>query len=132
MIRGPLAVLIGLAVAAVCAGGAWAHQTATNNGVTVTVHVAPDDEPVAAEPALVLVEKVKTRTGKFTWATCKCTVEIRNSAGELLRKGRATSRTSFTFPQPGAYAIRVAGRVKRKAGWRWFKVTFAIRANERA
>ena len=48
MTRRTTGVLLGFAVALLCAGAAWAHQTATNNGVTVTVHVAPDDEPVAA------------------------------------------------------------------------------------
>jgi hypothetical protein len=121
---------LGFAVALLCASAAWAHQTATNNGVTVTVHVTPEDEPVAGATSLILVERVKTRTGRFTWATCRCTVEVSNAAGEFLRRGRAGPRTEFTFPEPGAYRIRVAGRVKRKVGWRWFKVSFAIRANE--
>jgi hypothetical protein len=45
-----------------------------------------------------------------------------------VRKGRAGARTPFTFPEPGAYKIAISGRVKRKPGWRWFHVAFAIRA----
>jgi hypothetical protein len=122
-------VASGFVIALIGAGGAWAHQTATNNGVTVTLHVAPDDEPAATQPAFIVVESVKTRTGRFAWATCRCTVEISNSAREVLRRGPAGRRTVFTFPEAGAYRINVAGRVKRKAGWRSFKVSFAIRAD---
>jgi hypothetical protein len=125
----PTAVVALVVVALVGAGGAAAHQTATNNGVTVTVHVAPDDEPVATQEALVLVERVKTRTGRFAWANCRCTLEISNSAREVLRKGAVTPRSAFTFPEPGAYRLTVSGRVKRKARWATFKVSFAIRAN---
>jgi hypothetical protein len=121
---------VALAVAAlVGASGASAHQTASNNGVTVTMHVAPDDEPVATHEALVLVPKVKTRTGRFAWATCRCTLEISNSAREVLRRGAVTPRSVFTFPEPGAYRLTFAGRVKRKARWATFRVSFAIRAN---
>jgi hypothetical protein len=132
MTRRTLSVLLGFAVALSCAGVAWAHQTATNNGVTVTVHVTPEDEPIAGQPSLILVEKVKTRTGRFAWATCRCTMQVSNSDAEVLRKGRITPRTTFTFPEAGAYRIMVAGRVKRAVGWRWFKVSFAIRANDPA
>jgi len=130
MTRRSTSVVLGFAVALLCVSSAWAHQTATNNGVTVTTHVAPDDEPVAGTAALILVEKIKTRTGRFAWATCRCTVEVSNSARAVLRRGRAGPRTEFTFPEPGAYRITVAGRVKRGAVWRWFKVSYAIRANE--
>ena len=132
MTRRTIGVLLGFAVALPCASAAWAHQTATNNGVTVTTHVAPDDEPVVGEAALILVEKVKTRTGRFAWATCRCTLVVSDSAGQVLRRGRVRPAHQFTFPEPGAYRITVAGRVKRGAGWRWFKVSFAIRASERS
>lgn len=129
MTRRAICAISGIAVALACAGAAWAHQTATNNGVTVTVHVAPDDEPVATQEAVIIVEKVSTRTGRFTWATCRCTLQVSNAASEVLLKGRTAQKTRFTFPEPGAYRINLAGRVKRKAGWRWFKVSFAIRAS---
>ena len=99
----------------------------------MTVHVTPEDEPVAGQPSLILVEKVKTRTGRF----CVGDVPL-HDAGLELRRARCCAaaasrpRTTFTFPEPGAYRITVAGRVKRAAGWRWFKVSFAIRANERS
>jgi hypothetical protein len=110
------------------AGGATAHQTAVNNGVAVTVHVAPDDEPIANQPAAILVEKVKTRTGKFAWANCRCVIVVSDSAKNVLLKGPAKPHNDFVFPEPAAYSIGFSGRVKRNGVWRTFKVEFAIRA----
>ncbi len=121
-------VLAAVAVALACAGTAYAHQTATNNGVSVTVHVAPNDEPVAGETAQILVPKVKTKTGKFAWTTCRCTLTVSDSSGKTLLTGPATPRTEFTFPEQAAYQIDFAGRVLRKGKWANFKVSFAIRA----
>ena len=122
------AVLAAVAVALVCAGGAYAHQIGTNNGVSVTVHVAPNDEPVAGEPAQILVPRIKTRTGRFSWVTCKCTLAVSDSSGKVLLSGPATPHTDFTFPEQAAYQIDFAGRVLRKGKWATFKVSFAIRA----
>jgi hypothetical protein len=132
MTRRITGVVLGFAVALACAGGALAHQTATNNGVTVTVHVAPDDEPIVGVVSVIGVTRVTTRPGRFAWATCRCTVEVRYAEGQVLRRGRAGPRTEFTFPAAGAYEIRVAGRVKRGKVWRWFKVAFVVRANDPA
>jgi hypothetical protein len=122
------AALLAAGLALATAGAALAHQTASNNGVSVTVHVAPDDEPIANEPASILVEKVKTRTGKFAWATCRCTLVVSDSAKNVLLKGPAKPRNDFVFPEAAAYSIGFSGRVKRNGVWRTFKVEFAIRA----
>ncbi len=116
------------AVALVGADTASAHQTLVNNGVAVTLHVTPNDEPVAGEVAQLLVPKVKTRTGKFSWATCRCTIKVSDSAKNVLLNAPARPRTEFTFPDPAAYKIEIAGRVLRKGKWATFKVAFAIRA----
>ena len=40
-------VVIGAASLAVVVAPAWGHQIASNNGVSVQVHVNPNDEPMA-------------------------------------------------------------------------------------
>ena len=130
-----LGVVIAItAVGLACAAAAQAHQIAVNNGVSVTVHVAPDDEPIVGQTAVILVPKVKPRIGKFAWATCRCTLKVSNANGDVLLSGKALPRTEFVFPEAGAYRIDFAGRVKRivKQRIRWvpFKVWFAIRASD--
>ena len=108
---------------------AWSHDIITNNGVTVTVHVDPNDEPVATQPATIVIESVKTRMGVFTWKTCKCTLAVSDSSGKVLRQGPATQRTPIVFPEPSAYQLTFAGRVKRNGVWRTFKIVDALRAD---
>lgn len=121
-------VVTAVVVALASAGAASAHQTSVNNGVAVTMHVTPDDEPLAGQTALILVPRVKTRTGKFSWATCRCTLAVSDSAQNVLLKGQGVPRTGFVFPEAGAYRIDFAGRVRRNGKWVSFKVWFAIRA----
>ena len=126
----PIAVaLVSFAVALTGPGAASAHDRETNNGVTVTVHVDPDDEPIATQPATIVVEKVETKAG-FAWATCRCTWRISDSTGAVLYQRPARVRTPFVFPASGAYQLTFAGRVKvTKTRWRAFKINFAFRAD---
>jgi len=52
------------ALAAVSTAGA--HQTASNKGVSVTLHVTPDDQPNAGSPSTIIVSKVRTSSGRFS------------------------------------------------------------------
>jgi hypothetical protein len=125
MLVASLAVAGGL----VWAGVAAAHDGVTSNGVTVVFHYAPNDDPVAGQPAAVVIESLKVRKGTFTWKTCRCTLAISDSSGkELLRKVGATAKTPFVFPASGAYKITFSGRVKRAGRWHSFTVSDAIRA----
>src|SRR4249919_1751076 len=101
----PLAVVLAcFALSLVGAGVALAHDRETNNGVSVTVHIAPDDDPIATQPATIVVEKVETKAG-FTWATCKCAWKITDSTGAVLYAKPAKVKTPFVFPAPGAYQL---------------------------
>lgn len=127
--RGAAAAVAAATLALVCAGVASAHEPQTNNGVTVTLHVDPDDAPVAGQPSTVLFEEVRVGKGTtFMWKTCACTLTVANGAGTTLSKGPASRASRFTFPDPAAYQLTLAGRVKRGTAWKAFKVTWALRA----
>ena len=125
----PLAVvLVCFALSLVGAGVAFGHDRETNNGVSVTVHIDPDDDPVATQPATIVIEKVETKA-KFTWATCKCAWKITDSAGTVVYQKPARARTPFVFPASGAYQLTFTGRVKAtKTRWRTFRINYAWRA----
>ena len=125
-----LAVIVVAALAVVVAP-AWGHQIASNNGVSVQVHVNPNDEPVAGTPTTIWVVRVKNLKGKgtFAWATCRCQLKVFDSSGTVVQNGPATTaRTAITFPEAKAYGITFSGRIKRNGVWRTFKVSYAIRA----
>jgi hypothetical protein len=123
--------LIGAASLTVVVGPAWAHQIASNNGVSVQVHVNPNDEPIAGAPTTIWVVRVKNVKGKgtFSWATCRCQLKVFDSSGTVVQNGPAkVARTAVTFPEAKAYGITFSGRIKRNGAWRTFKVSYAIRA----
>ena len=123
--------MIGAACLTVVVAPAWSHQIASNNGVSVQVHVNPDDEPVAGVATTVWVVRVKNLKGKgtFSWATCRCQLKVFDSSGTVVHSGAATAaRTAVTFPEAKAYGITFSGRIKRNGAWKPFKVSYAIRA----
>lgn len=128
MQRPSAVVLVCVAVSLAAAGGAFAHDRETNNGVSVTVHLGPNDEPVATQPATIVVEKVETRA-RFTWPTCRCVWTISDATGAAIFRKPATAKTPFVFPAPGAYQLTFSGRVKAtKTRWRTFRIDYAWRA----
>jgi hypothetical protein len=125
----PLACLTAAALGAAVAGPAVAHQTAYDRGTAVTLHVAPDDEPVAGQPATIVVTRVRPpRRGVFRFATCSCRVRVQDSAGHVLLDRRTGKRTPFTFPAAAAYRITYSGNYRRAGKRRTFHVSFSLRA----
>lgn len=128
MKRFSIVVLTAALACVVASQGAFAHDRESNNGVTMTLHINPDDEPIATQPALLVIEKVETKSS-FSWKTCRCSMTISDSNDKVIRSGPVGARTVFTFPVEGAYQIVYAGRVKQKGTWRTFKISYAFRAD---
>lgn len=106
-----------------------AHQTTTNKGVTVTLHVTQDDEPVAGQPSQIIVTKVRAGSYRFRWSRCKCYLKASDTQGRVVLNRQVGSRsTRITFPRAGAYEIVFTGRVHRNGRSKRFRTTFAIRA----
>jgi len=123
--------LLGAASLMLVVAPGWAHQIASNNGVSVQVHVNPNDEPIAGTPTTIWVVRVKNVKGNglFSWATCRCQLKVFDSSGTVVQSGAAkAAQTAITFPEAKAYGITFSGRIKRNGAWRTFKVSYAIRA----
>jgi uncharacterized ParB-like nuclease family protein len=124
-----VATVAACAAALTAAPSALAHQTVTSNGVSVTVHVAPDDEPQAGQPAAINVLGARRKGYRFSFKTCGCRLTVSDSSGaKLLDRAVRAKRTAFTFPSSGAYEITVSGRVRRGRSSRKFTARFAYRA----
>lgn len=130
MQRRTVAAIAACAAALTAVPSALAHQTVTSNGVSVTVHVAPDDEPQAGQPAAINILGARRKGYKFSFRTCGCRLTVSDSSGaKLLDRAVRAKRTAFTFPRSGAYEITVSGRVTRGRQTRKFNAKFAYRAN---
>jgi len=128
--RPAAAAVAALAVLALSAP-ALGHQTVSDRGVAVTLHVLPDDEPVAGKPATIVAVKVKPpKGGRFTYKSCKCRVKVTSSSGRVLLSRRTGKRTTFTFPDAAAYEITYSGSYRTKSKkTRKFAAVFGIRAS---
>ena len=131
MLRGTFIAALIAAASLMAVAPASAHQIASNNGVSVQVHVNPNDEPIAGAPTTIWVVRVKNVKGKgtFSWATCRCQLKVFDSSGAVIQSGPAKApQTAVTFPEAKAYGITFSGRIKRNGIWKTFKVSYAIRA----
>jgi hypothetical protein len=104
------------------------HQTESSKGVSVTMHVTPEDEPIAGRSSRILT-KVRPGRGRFTWRSCKCYLRISDSAGRVVLNRKASRSSRFTFPRASAYELVFSGRVKRGSRYVRFRVDFAVRAS---
>ena len=109
---------------------ALGHETVTDRGVAVTLHVLPDDEPKAGQPATIVAVKVRPPKGaRFSFKTCACRVKVAHASGHVLLNKRTGQRTTFTFPDAAAYEVTYSGSYRAKTGkTRTFSAAFAIRA----
>ena len=126
---GTLACLVGSMFLVIGATSAPGHQTESNKGVSVTMHVTPDDEPVSGQSSRIIVSKVRPSRGSFSWRNCACYLRISDSTGNVVLNRKAKRTTRFTFPRASAYEIVFTGRVKRGSRFKRFRTTFAIRAS---
>ena len=126
---GTFACCLGITLLVVGVSTAPGHQTESNKGVSVTMHVTPDDEPISGQSSRIIVSKVRPCRGSFSWRNCACYLRISDSAGDVVLNRKAKRTTRFTFPRATAYEIVFTGRVKRGSKFKRFRVTFAIRAS---
>ena len=96
MKRFSIVVMTAALACVVASQGAFAHDRESNNGVTMTLHINPDDEPIATQPALLVIEKVETKS-VFSWKSCRCSMTISDSNDNVIRSGPVGARTVFTF-----------------------------------
>ena len=123
-------LIAALALCAVAAAPAFAHQTVSSNGARVTLHVNPDDAPEAGVASSIRVLSVKVpSTARFAYSTCRCAIRITDSAGRVVLSRSMKTRTTFTFPRAGAYQITYSGRYTRSGKTKRFAAKFAIRAS---
>ena len=96
-----LAIMLAIGVAT-----APGHQTESNKGVTVTMHVTPDDEPVSGQESRIIVSKVRPSKGSFSFKSCACYLRISDSTGNVVLNRKAKRNMKFTFPRATKSARR--------------------------
>jgi hypothetical protein len=117
---------------------ASAHVTQTDGSISVTMHIEPDDDPIANQPAKFFFEFQDTKS-KFNTADCNCNVIIFQNDKKLaslpLFKNTDTSdfvtpQFLYTFPGKAVYDIKLSGSSKVSGGFQSFALDFAVRVDK--
>jgi hypothetical protein len=112
------------------AAEAGAHMLKTDGDIGVLMHVDPNDEPVAREPATFFFE-IKDRSGHFSGAECDCRLKIlredRQIADQPAQAGQTGVAAKFSFPEAGMYRVELNGAPVAQGRFARFSVPFDLR-----
>lgn len=86
---------------------ARAHFSNTSGTLTGVLHVDPDDDPVAGEPAFIGIEFMDP-VRLFKPGRCDCVLSVIQDE-QVLHTALFEERNPYTFPTPGVYTIQVKG-----------------------
>jgi hypothetical protein len=117
-LRSFIALSVIVAASGTIAPAALAHESGQNNGISLVLHVEPNDVPLAGDKtSLSLYFTANQLAQNFNLARCKCIVTvIQNSAPisrhEIVANFGSASEASVDgviFPKPGKYQVVVSG-----------------------
>ncbi|MBW4062159.1 hypothetical protein HJC99_06310 [Candidatus Saccharibacteria bacterium] len=97
-----------------------AHQLATNNGMSVILHVNPNDTPVAGGVSGLEFYFIPVSANTvFKLSDCHCQVRVKDGSKTLvdaplggMTSGQSQGVANVTFPRLGVYAVMVTGTSK--------------------
>jgi len=107
----------------------YAHTLKVDGKIGVTLHVEPDDEPVAKQLSKVLIN-LQDKSGQLQASpeSCACTLTIVRDNTILetinLSVSNELARTNYTFPDAGIYKLSVAGKPQSGTNFQAFSVDF--------
>lgn len=114
---------------------AQAHILAVDGSMGVTLHVDPQDEPLAGVPSRVYVLFSPKRGSYFSLDECDCRVRI-EKGGSVLAERSVTHEAehagdshvvSYEFPERGVYRVVVEGAPVGAPLFEPFRVSFDLR-----
>lgn len=123
-------ILVAVIALALLASTAGAHMLKTDGDIGVLMHVDPNDEPLAREPATFYFE-IKDRSGRFSAARCDCRLRVlvqgRQLAEQSAQADGAALASAYTFAEGGVYRVELRGAPTGDAGFAAFSVPFDVR-----
>lgn len=109
---------------------AVAHDTQVQANIHVTLHINPDDKPLAGQTAQI--EFIfSDELNKFKPADCDCQLTIQRDnqpvfSGQLISAGDGFSRLDYTFSQSGGYQLLLKAAPRVSGEFPAFNSQFAV------
>jgi hypothetical protein len=115
---------------------AAAHQTQISDGVGGTHHIEPSDTPKAGEPSQAWFALTQAGGKAIGWSDCDCELRLLGSGGEVIAQPELRAiavegltdvpAAELTFPQVGAYVLKLTGKPKDGETFAPFSLAFPV------
>lgn len=110
-----------------------AHVLQTDGSIGAVLHIDPDDDPIASQPATLFFE-FKDRQNKFAPGRCDCSVSIIRGgtiifSTALFGSGNTSPTVSYAFPAKAVYTVRVTGTPTAGGSFQAFTLNYDIRVD---
>lgn len=115
----------------------FAHKVKISEDVGATLHIEPNDNPRAGEPAQAWFALTRKGGKAIPLAECNCQLVVYSQPGEnalfkpslkpiIAEKYRGIPGADVTFPQPGAYLLTLTGKPVKANDFKPFELKFEI------
>ncbi len=111
------------------------HEVRTSQEVGGTIHVEPNDRPVAGKKSTIWVALTKRGGEIIPYGKCNCRMEVRSLSDRSIRFTVGNSLAiierylglpslEVRFPQVGRYELKLSGSAKNGEDFPPFELTF--------
>ncbi len=111
----------------------YAHDFENEEEIGATMHVDPNDKPIANEESRINFEFIST-SNDFNLQECNCTVTIYKNGRQLLSEELVPDEDlpdslgkSYIFPEEGEYNIQLTGKSLHADSFKEFSFDYPIR-----
>ncbi|HSX05852.1 MAG TPA: hypothetical protein VLF69_05255 [Candidatus Saccharimonadales bacterium] len=108
-----------------------AHVLRYDGAMSVELHIEPDDAPISNTPTHYILS-FSDSNGQFDLSHCRCQVGLLQGnktiiTSSLIVSTPQVSRDVITFPEPGAYTLRLSGMPKQPGAFQPFRMSWPVR-----
>jgi|GEM_PF-785460 len=126
-----LSLGLGLAALLALAPLASAHVLETDGSIGAIMHVDPDDDPIAGQPAKFYFE-FKDKDNKFSFQNCDCSATITRNTQQVFSAPLPPDGFSYTFPERDVYVLDITGQPKQAGQFQSFRLEYTLRISRTA
>jgi hypothetical protein len=112
-----------------------AHEVRTSNAVGGTIHIEPNDRPIAEQKSRVWIALTRRGGEIIPYEKCNCRLEVRSLTNKNIKFTASKSASildsylglpsiEVTFPQVGRYELQLNGEPKENENFSEFELIF--------
>jgi hypothetical protein len=127
--------LFSIAVIMMATTEAIAHEVRTSQEVGGTIHIEPNDRPIAGKKSTIWVALTKRGGEIIPYAKCNCRMEVRSLSDRsikftvasplaIIERYLGLPSLEVTFPQVGRYELKLSGSPRDGEDFAPFELTF--------